>query len=291
MADAEYFLQGKQSASLHTRARFTWRISSGMGTPGILLGLIFVSCFALPLIYPLPEPVGGSVLEANLPLFSPGHWLGTDANGNDLLSRLIHGGRMSLLIALGANLLGFMLGATLGTFSAYAGGIVDALLMRLLDTFIAFPSLVLVLIVAHGLGPGALSTIVALLFFSVPAFARLARAATLSLCSASFVPAAVLAGTPGWKILLCHIGPNIAPQLLAFSLLGMGIAIVTEGALSFLGLGIQAPAPSWGGMIFQGQQALTSNPLLVLLPGLALFITVLVFNLLGEVLRARWGRT
>lgn len=258
--------------------------------PAALLMLIVLLCVFLPLVYPLPSPVGGSVLASHLPPLSAGHWLGTDANGNDLLSRLLHGGRASLLVALGANLIGLLLGASLGTLSAYRGGVLDACLMRLLDTFIAFPSLVLVLLVAQVLGHGLLSTIFALSCFSVPAFARLARAATLSLRTESFIPAAQLSGTPLWKMLLAHIGPNIAPQLLAFALLGMGIAIVTEGALGFLGLGIPPPAPSWGGMIHQGQQALTANPRLVLLPGLALFLTVLSFNLLGEGLRSHWSR-
>ncbi|WP_205857000.1 ABC transporter permease, partial [Phytoactinopolyspora endophytica] len=121
--------------------------------------------------------------------------------------------------------------------------------------------------------------------FSIPAVARVARSATLRVTSMPFVQAAELSGSPWWRILLRHIAPNITPQMLNFALLGMGIVIVTEGALSFLGLGVPAPDPSWGNMIFEGQQSLSATPLLVLWPSLALLVTVLAFNLLGENVR------
>jgi peptide/nickel transport system permease protein len=154
---------------------------------------------------------------------------------------------------------------------------------------IAFPSLVLTLAVAQSLGPSQTNTILALAFFSIPAFARISRAATLRLRELPFMAAAGLCGTPGWRILLRHVAPNIAPQLVTFGMLGMGIVIVIEGALSFLGLGIPPPAPSWGNMIAQGQQSISATPMLVVWPSAVLFVTVLAFNLLGENLRARWS--
>jgi peptide/nickel transport system permease protein len=161
--------------------------------------------------------------------------------------------------------------------------------MRVLDMLIAFPSLVLALALAQGLGPGKLNTIWALCVFSVPAFARVARAATLRLREQPFVTAARLSGTRQRRMLLAHIAPNIMPQLLTFALLGMGITIILEGALSFLGLGVQPPEPSWGNMIAQGQGILSAEPRFVLIPSAALFLTVVSFNLLGDALRARWS--
>jgi peptide/nickel transport system permease protein len=193
-------------------------------------------------------------------------------------------------VALAVNLLGLLIGGTLGAVSGFVGGRTDTVIMRLLDVLIAFPSLVLTLAVAQSLGPSRTNTILALAFFSVPAFARVSRAATLRLRELPFMAAAELCGTPAWRVLARHLAPNIAPQLVTFGLLGMGIVIVIEGALSFLGLGIPAPAPSWGNMIALGQQSLSATPMLVVWPSAALFITVLTFNVLGENLRSRWSR-
>ncbi|KQV07815.1 ABC transporter permease [Leifsonia sp. Root112D2] len=247
--------------------------------------LILVVCFIGPFVLPLPAPIGGSVLDSSLPPGSPGHLLGTDVNGNDILSRLVYGGRSSLFVAIAVNAIGLAIGGGLGAISAYIGGRTDSIIMRALDIVIAFPSLVLIIAIAQGLGPSVTTTILALTAFSIPAVARLARSATLGVTSMPFIPAAELSGSPAWRVLLRHIAPNIAPQLLNFTMLGMGIAIVAEGALSFLGLGIPLPDPSWGNMIYEGQQALTAAPLQVLWPSVALCLTVLSFNLLGENIR------
>ncbi|WP_067134982.1 ABC transporter permease [Microtetraspora malaysiensis] len=270
------------------RAR-TWTRGLGVAVPAALLALVAGACFLAPLVLPVPSPTGGNILEAGLPTGSPGHLLGTDPNGNDILSRILYGGQTSLIVAVTVNLLGLAVGGTLGALSGYVGGAADTVIMRLLDVLIAFPSLVLTLAVAQSLGPSLTNTILALGFFSVPAFARISRAATLSLREQPFMAAARLCGTKGWRVLLRHIAPNIAPQLTTFGMLGMGVVIVIEGALSFLGLGIPAPAPSWGNMISQGQASLSATPMLVLWPSLILFVTVLAFNLLGESLRTRWS--
>ncbi|MFF4778012.1 ABC transporter permease [Microtetraspora fusca] len=270
------------------RAR-TWTRGLGVAVPVALLALVAGACFLAPLVLPVPSPTGGNILEAGLPTGSPGHLLGTDPNGNDILSRILYGGQTSLIVAVTVNLLGLAVGGTLGALSGYVGGAADTAIMRLLDVLIAFPSLVLTLAVAQSLGPSLTNTILALGFFSVPAFARISRAATLSLREQPFMAAARLCGTKGRRVLLRHIAPNIAPQLTTFGMLGMGVVIVIEGALSFLGLGIPAPAPSWGNMISQGQASLSATPMLVLWPSLILFVTVLAFNLLGESLRTRWS--
>ncbi len=256
-----------------------------IGVPLAFVILLLTTCFLGPFVLPLLPPVGGSVLDSSLPPGSPGHPLGTDVNGNDVLSRLVYGGRASLTVALATNAIGLAIGGAIGTVSAYFGGRTDTVIMRGLDVLIAFPSLVLTIAIAQTLGPSLPNTILALTVFSVPAVARIARSATLRVRSMPFVQAAELSGTSTARILLRHIAPGIAPQLLNFVMLGMGIMIVTEGALSFLGLGIPAPQPSWGNMIFEGQQSLSATPLLVLWPSIALLITVLAFNLLGDNVR------
>jgi peptide/nickel transport system permease protein len=235
----------------------------------------------------VPKPTGGNILDANAPSFSEGHFLGADQVGNDLWSRLLYGGRNSLEIAFAVNVIGLVLGGLLGAFAAFWGSFVDTVTMRVLDVLIAFPSLVLALAIAQSLGPSKLHTIYALCFFSVPAFARLARAQTLRLRERPFMLAAGLAGTRAPRILLRHVAPNILPALVTFALLGVGVTIILEGALSFLGLGVPPPEPSWGNMIFEGQAVLSAEPKLVLLPSAFLFVTVLAFNLLGDALRAR----
>lgn len=266
-----------------------WRGQLDVLIPTAVLVVVFGACFLVPAVFPVPQPVGGNVLSANLPPLSPGHPLGTDPVGNDLLSRLLYGGRASLETALAVQVVGLLLGGALGALAAYAGGWLDAVVMRCLDVFIAFPALVLALAIAQSLGPSQGHTILALCFFSVPIFARNARATTLRLRELTFMTAANLCGTRTWRILLRHVAPNILPPLVTFGLLGTGVIMIIEGALSFLGLGVPPPNPSWGNMIFQGQQNLVATPLLVLFPSLFLFASVLAFNLVGDAMRSRWS--
>ena len=254
-----------------------------------LLILIAGACFLWPLVYPVPKPTGGSILDAGLPPFSPGHLFGTDAVGNDIFSRILYGGRVSFEVGVSVTAIGLVIGGLFGVIAGYLGGITDAVISRVLDVLIAFPALVLALAIAEGLGPSELHVIWALSFFGIPAVGRVARAATLALREQTFMLAARLAGTPRWRVVLRHILPNIMPQLMTFSLLGIGVIIILEGALSYLGLGIPPPNPSWGSMIANGQQTLSSQPELVLIPSAFLFVTVLSLNLLGDALRERWG--
>jgi peptide/nickel transport system permease protein len=271
------------------RAGGWWRGRLGVTVPAVMVGFIFLLCFVWPIIGPVPPPTGGNILNASLPAFSPGHFLGTDPVGNDEWSRLLYGGRASLEIALAVQGIGIVLGGLIGAVAGYLGGWRDTTIMRCLDVLIAFPGLVLAVAIAQGLGPSELHTIWALSFFSVPATARIARAATLRVREETFVTAARLSGTSFPRMLVGHIAPNILPQLLTYALLGIGIIMILEGALSFVGLGVPPPAPSWGNMIAQGQSTLSADPRYVFLPSAALFITVVAFNLLGEGLRARWG--
>jgi peptide/nickel transport system permease protein len=260
-----------------------------IAVPAAVLLLLLFFCFIWPLVYPVPSPVNGSVLNANLPLWSPGHILGTDQVGDDVMSRILYGGRVSFEVAAAVQAIGLIIGSLLGMVAGYLGGVVEAVLMRVLDVFIAFPALVLVLAIADSLGLSEMHVIWALSAVSIPAFARVARAATLRLRDQPFVVAARLSSTRMWRILFGHILPNILPQLVTFSLLGAGVVMILEGALDFLGYGIPPPAASWGNMISTGQQVLSISPRYVIVPSLFLIVTVVSLNLVGDGLRARWG--
>jgi peptide/nickel transport system permease protein len=284
--------QGAPAGVLWTACRLPqgWSRRLDLLIPSGLLLTLFGLLLCASLL-PIPAPIGGDVLSANLPIFSPGHFLGTDRDGNDIFSRLLYGGRTSVLIALVVNAMGLLIGGTLGALAAYLGGLADAILMRILDVLIAFPPLILVLAVAQALQPSELNTVWALSFFTVPAFARVARASTLRLREQAFMTAAQLGGSSLWRILRRHIAPNIIPQLTTFALLGMGGVINIEGAVSFLGLGVPLPQPSWGNMIYQGQLTLAASPAPVLLPSACLLITVLAFNLLSDAVHTRWSES
>lgn len=252
-----------------------------------ILAVIAFACYVWPVIVSIPSPTLGVVTEIGLPLFSPGHLLGTNLEGVDMLSRVLYGGRVSLEVGVGATLLGLLVGGTLGSVAAYFGGITEVLLMRALDVIIAVPSLVLVLVFAEYLGPGELNVIYAISFFNVAAFARLAHSGTLKVRQYPFIAASRLSGTTNRMIIVKHIVPNVVPQLFTFSFITMAVTILLEAALSYLGLGVQPPNPSWGNMISEGQTSLSSMPALVLIPSAFLFVTVICLNLVGDALRAR----
>jgi peptide/nickel transport system permease protein len=279
----------KAKAAPARARRGGWTRTLRIWIPAGFLILLVAACFIWPHIYPVPKPVGGSVLNASLPPLSPGHIFGTDPVGNDVFSRILYGGQISIEVGLAVTAIGLVVGGLLGTAAGYWGGAADTVISRVLDVLIAFPALVLALAIAEGLGPSEVHVIWALAVFSIPATGRIARGATVALREQTFMLAARLSGTRGWRVIARHVVPNIMPQLMTFSLLGIGVIIILEGALSFLGLGIPLPEASWGSMIAQGQQSLSASPDLVLIPSAFLFATVLALNLLSDALRERWS--
>jgi peptide/nickel transport system permease protein len=257
--------------------------------PAGVLILLLAICFLLPLVVTLPSSTNGDIIVNNEPPFSPGHWLGTNVQGVDIFSQLVYGGQVAIEISVAVTVLGMAIGCTLGIVAAYFGGWVDAVISRLLDILIAFPALVLALVIAEGLGPSETHVIAALSVFSIPAFGRIARGATLTIRGLPYMTAGRLCGTRAWRIIARHILPNILPGIVTFSLLGIGVVIILEGALDFLGYGIPVPEASWGSMIASGQQVLTAQPEYVLIPSIVLLITVVALNTLGDALRERWG--
>ena len=286
----DLLVPAEPAVASRARRRARGRVSSlRIWLPAGFLIVLAFACFIWPQIYPVPKPVGGSILEAGLPPFSPGHILGTDPNGNDVLSRILYGGQVSFEVGFSVTAIGLVVGGLLGMAAGYWRGVTDTSIMRVLDVLIAFPALVLALAIAEGLGPSESHVIWALAIFSIPATGRIARSATLAIREQNFMLAARLSGTRGWRVIGRHVIPNILPQLMTFALLGFGIVIILEGALSYLGLGIPLPEPSWGSMIAQGQQVLSAAPEQALIPSAFLFATVVALNLLGDGLRERWG--
>jgi peptide/nickel transport system permease protein len=234
---------------------------------------------------PLPSPTDMDLLDRRAPT-SAAHWLGTDGLGRDELARLIYGARISLLVGLCAPVIGVTVGGALGMLAGYFRGRFESIAVGSMDVLLAFPPLVFALAVSAFLGQSILNLTCILGVLSVPAFMRVARAATLTLARREFVIAAQALGATHLRILFRELLPNVALPLLAYFLLGVAVIIVVEGALSFLGLGVPPPISSWGSMIGEGRESLDIAPRLAFIPAIAMFLTVLAFNLIGDTLRA-----
>jgi ABC-type dipeptide/oligopeptide/nickel transport system permease subunit len=213
------------------------------------------------------------------------HILGLDEFGRDVFSRLLHGATISLLVGLEVVLLSLLIGVVVGTVSGYYGGKVDMIFMRLADIFLAFPSLVLAIGIMAVLGPSIFNVVLSLVVVSWPHYARVIRSQTITLKKMDFITAAIAIGASKKRTLIKHIIPNTIPPIIILATLGMGSAILAEAGLSFLGLGVNPPTPSWGSMIASGRDYILQAPHIVIAPGLMITITVLAFNLLGDGLR------
>ena len=249
----------------------------------------WIALIALAAIFanllPIASPTDMDLLGKRA-LPSAQHLLGNDQLGRDELSRLIYGGRISLTVGLLAPMIGITIGGTLGMLAGYFRGRLETLAVGAVDVLLAFPPLVFALAVTAYLGQSVFNITLVIGVLSIPAFTRVSRAVTLSLSEREFVTAARALGATHARILIRELLPNVALPLLAFFLLGVAVTIVVEGALSFLGLGVPPPAPSWGSMIGEGRESLDIAPWLAFLPAIFMFATVLAFNIVGDTLRA-----
>ena len=217
------------------------------------------------------------------------YWLGTDTLGRDIVTRLIYGARVSLLVGLLAPSIALVVGGTLGLMAGYYRGRIESVVVASMDVILAFPGLVLLLAMTFYFGPGLGKLIPALAILIVPAFCRVSRANALTWAQREFILAARAIGASDTRILRCHLLPNVFGPVVAYGLMIVAVMIIAEGALSFLGLSVPAPSPSWGGMVAEGKEVLDEAPHICLIPALIMFLTVLSFNVLGDRLRELTG--
>lgn len=290
MTRREWLLTDRPQSRLQARlgrAYLTWRrfTANKLAVIGMLvvLALILVAAFA-PLLAPYSPYIGDL---RNARLLPPGaeHWLGTDGQGRDILSRLIYGSRLTLQVVVLVAIIAAPIGLLVGTVAGYAGGWVDAVLMRITDIFLAFPKLVLALAFVAALGPGIGNAIIAIAITSWPPYARIARAETLTLRNSDYISAVRLMGASPWRIVLRHIMPLCTSSLIVRVTLDMAGIILTAAGLGFLGLGAQPPLPEWGAMIASGRLFILDQWWVAAMPGFAILIVSLGFNLLGDGLR------
>lgn len=245
----------------------------------------FIGLGACAPLLPIADPYSVDALNTLQPPFSPRHVLGTDEVGRDLLSRVIWGARISLIVSASAAVLALAAGVVLGLLAGYLAARADTLIMRTIDVVMAFPYILLALAIVSALGPGLVNAMLAIALVGIPPYARLSRATVLGLREQEFVEAARVAGATDGRVLRRHVLPNVlAPTIVMFSL-DIGAKMIATSGLSFLGLGTQPPVADWGNMLASGRSYIAVAPHLATFPGLAMFLTVIGFNLLGDGLR------
>jgi len=249
---------------------------------GVVVLMVLLALLA-PWIAPFDPLATSFAMVRKAP--SGANWFGTDEVGRDLLSRVIWGGRASLAAGVISVTIAVGVGVPLGMLAGYVGGAIDAVISRITDAMLAIPFLILAIALAAFLGPSLSNAMIAIGITATPIFVRLARGQVLAVRAEDYVEAARAVGNPPGRILLRHILPNILPPVIVQATLAIAAAIIAEASLSFLGLGQQPPAPSWGSMLNTAQRFLTQAPWMAVFPGLAIFVTVLAFNLLGDGLR------
>jgi peptide/nickel transport system permease protein len=281
------WLEARESRRREIRrhARLFARSASSM------IGLTIVSAFLVvtaigPWIVPYPEDARGAVhLERKLQPPSAAHWFGTDEVGNDVYTRVVLGARVSLQIGLIITVIAALIGVPLGIVAGYVGGGPGEVIMRVTDVFLSVPALILALAVVGALGPGIVNAMLALSLVWWPGYVRLVQGKTLALRQETYVEAARAIGTGRWRIVLVHILPNCVSPIVVKASMDMGMAILGAASLGFIGLGAQPPLPEWGAMISHGRNYLPTWWWYSAFPGLAIYLTVLGFNLLGDGLR------
>ena len=280
-------VETKQRRRKIGQIREAWRRmvhnKKAVGAMIVLAILLFIVIFA-DFISPYSK---GTELDVINRLIAPckEYWFGTDAYGRDLFTRIIHGSRMSLLMGFGATFISATIGTLIGTTSAYLGGRTDSIIMRLLDMWMAIPSLLVTLAIIAGVGVGIPQMIGALAFGGIPGFARVLRASALGVVNQEFIESARALGAKSSRIVVKYIIPNVMSQFLVQSTMNVSGTILLGATLSFLGLGAQPPTPEWGAMLSEGLANYQFHPYLVTIPGVFLAITALAINIFGDALR------
>ncbi len=286
MAEAALIATGLSAETIETPAART--IRRFKRRKGAVFALLVIAIFVAAAVFaPLISPYDPELQTWTAVRKAPSalHWLGTDDVGRDVLARVIYGARASLLAGVISVAIALLVGMPIGLISGYLGGFIDALFSRITDALLACPFLILAIALAAFLGPSLGNAMIAIGITTTPIFMRLTRGQVMAVKVEDYVEAARAVGNPHWRIALVHILPNVLPALLVQATLSIAAAIIAEAALSFLGLGQQPPAPSWGSMLNAAQRFLATAPWMAIWPGLAIFLTVLSFNLVGDGLR------
>ena len=264
-----------------------WRLSQDRATmfAGTVLLLIALSAVLAPWIAP-HDPSAGSIRLRLAAVGTPSHVLGTDEQGRDMLSRLLWGGRMTLVAGLTPVVVALVVGIVLGVIAGYAGGLVNTLVMRTMDIFYAFPAVLLAIAISGALGPGLPNTLISLSIVFVPRVVRVAESATVQVKGLEYVAAAKASGASVWQVLRHHLLANILGPVLVFASTQVSLSIILAAGLSFLGLGVTPPSAEWGLMLNTLRQSIYVNAVVPALPGLAIFVTSMAFNLVSDGLRS-----
>jgi peptide/nickel transport system permease protein len=255
-----------------------------MASAAVLLLIIGAAVFA-PWLAPA-DPYKASMIKRLLPIGSPGFLLGTDELGRDLLSRLMHGGRLSLLMGVVPVLAAFGIGTTIGLLAGYVGGRVNMVIMRVLDIFYAFPSVLLAVAISGALGPGMSNSLIALTLVFVPQVVRVAESVTTQVRQLDYIEAARMSGAGAFSIIRTHVLGNVLGPVFVYATGLLSVSMILASGLSFLGLGVKPPEPEWGLMLNTLRSAIYGNPWVAALPGLMIFVTSIAFNLLADSVRS-----
>lgn len=278
----------KKNIKRRTMFQETWR--QLMRNRGAIIGMVFLvvlvaAALLSPVIFDYSTDVIGQNMKERLLAPCASHWFGTDEYGRDLFARVVYGARYSLVIGVGSVLIGLIVGTVLGSCAGFYGGTVDSLIMRGIDIFYSIPNIMTAVVIVSLLGTSTVNLMIALAFSCASSFARIVRASVMTIRDQEYVESSYAMGLPTWKIIIKHILPNcLSPIIVQITLL-IGTTIISASSLSFLGIGVPAPAPEWGALLSAGRGHIRDASYMCIIPGLAIMFTVLALNLLGDGLR------
>jgi len=251
----------------------------------LLLLLIFLAAIFAPWLAP-SDPYATSMIHRLQPIGSPDHLLGTDELGRDMLSRLMFGGRLSLLMGVAPVFMAFVIGTSIGLFAGYVGGKINMIIMRMLDVFYAFPSVLLAVAISGALGPGMMNSLFALTLVFIPQLVRVAESVTTQVRKLDYIEAARMSGARSFSIIRVHVLGNVLGPVFVYATGLLSVSMILGSGLSFLGLGVKPPEPEWGLMLNTLRSAIFKEPLIAALPGAMIFVTSIAFNLLADGVRS-----
>ena len=259
-------------------------LKNKLAVVGMIIILLQIGMAIFASVISTHNPIAQDLINSELPVFSEGHWLGTDNYGRDVWSRIVYGARISLLVGIAAVSLGLIGGVTLGLLGGYYKKM-DGIIMRIVDLLFSFPGILLAMLIIAVLGTSLVNVAIAISIWSIPTCARIVRGSVLAIKQKEYIMAMKSLGASDFRIMIRHILPNAFAPIIVFATMRMGTAILSTASLSYLGLGAQPPTPEWGAMIAQGQDYMWTSPHLTIVPGIAIMLTVFAFNVVGDGLR------